>query len=111
MYDTFLQQLVQINFLPLCIIIFLIIFIWFNDVYEHQVTQMFIRPMFFLIVLIYDQSNDSNSDQYDQSRCCPENVIFLHPQTSINRVGLLLLDSAGHLAYRTNKRSHTDCVQ
>ena len=52
MYDEFLQQVVQINFLPLCIIIFLIIFIWFNDAYEHQVTEMFIKPMFFLIVLI-----------------------------------------------------------
>ena len=52
MYDSFLQELVQINFLPLCLIIFLIIFITFNDVYEHEVTQMFVRPMFLLIVLI-----------------------------------------------------------
>ncbi|MCR5204418.1 MAG: GGDEF domain-containing protein [Lachnospiraceae bacterium] len=52
MYDSFLQELVQINFLPLCIIVFLIIFIGFNDVYEHEVTRMFVRPMFFLIVLI-----------------------------------------------------------
>ena len=52
MYDSFLQELVQINFLPLCIIVFLIIFIGFNDAYEHEVTRMFIRPMFFLIVLI-----------------------------------------------------------
>ncbi len=52
MYDSFLQELVQINFLPLCIILFLIIFITFNDVYEHEVTKMFVRPMFLLIVLI-----------------------------------------------------------
>ncbi len=52
MYDEFLQQLIQINVLPLCIIIFLIIFIGFNDVYEHEVTEMFVKPLFFLIILI-----------------------------------------------------------
>ena len=52
MYDSFLQEIVQINFLPLCIIVFLIIFIGFNDAYEHEVTRMFVRPMFFLIILI-----------------------------------------------------------
>ena len=52
MYDEFLQQMVQINFLPLCIIVFLIIFIGFNDVYEHEVTVMFVKPIFFLILLI-----------------------------------------------------------
>ena len=52
MYDEFLQQLVQINFLPLCIIVFLIIFIGFNDVYEHEVTRMFIIPLLLLILLI-----------------------------------------------------------
>lgn len=58
MYDSFLQELVQINFLPLCIIVFLIIFITFNDVYEHQVTEMFIKPMFFLIILIITDNID-----------------------------------------------------
>ena len=52
MYDEFMQQLVQLNFLPLCIIVFLIIFIGFNDVYEHEVTVMFVKPIFFLILLI-----------------------------------------------------------
>ena len=52
MYNEFLQQLIQINVLPLCIIIFLIIFIGFNDVYEHEVTSMFVKPLFFLIFLI-----------------------------------------------------------
>ena len=52
MYDEFLQQLIQINVLPLCIIVFLIIFIGFNEVYEHEVTEMFVKPLFFLIILI-----------------------------------------------------------
>ena len=58
MYDPYLQELVQLNFLPLCIIIFLIIFIGFNDVYEHEVTRMFMKPMFFLIVLIIIDNAD-----------------------------------------------------
>ncbi|MBR4343862.1 MAG: GGDEF domain-containing protein [Lachnospiraceae bacterium] len=71
MYDSFLQELVQINFLPLCIIVFLIIFIGFNDAYEHEVTTMFVRPMFFLIVLII-------IDNVDYYLLEGRNVGFIH---------------------------------
>lgn len=76
MYDSFLQELVQINFLPLCIIIFLIIFIGFNDVYEHEVTRMFVKPVIFLVILII-------IDNFDYYLLEGKNVGNIHVFTAV----------------------------
>lgn len=66
MYDPFLQELVQINFLPICIIAFLGLYLWFNDAYERELTRYFIVPMILLGILVlhdnidYYLLNDSN---------------------------------------------------
>ncbi len=58
MYDTFLQELVQINFIPLCIILFLIIFLRINDPYEHELTRMFHPILMMLLLLVIDDNVD-----------------------------------------------------
>lgn len=58
MYDEFLQELVQINFLPLGIMFFLGLYLWFNDKYEHELTRYFIVPMILLLVLVIDDNID-----------------------------------------------------
>ena len=58
MYDNFLQELVQINFLPLGIMLFLGFYLWFNDSYEHELTRFFIVPMILLGVLVIDDNID-----------------------------------------------------
>lgn len=58
MYDTFLQEVVQINFLPLGIMLFLGLYLWFNDAYEHELTRFFIVPMILLAVLVIDDNID-----------------------------------------------------
>ncbi len=52
MYDTFLQQLIQINMLPLCLILFLVLFLRFNDRYEHELTVEFYPILVFILGLI-----------------------------------------------------------
>ena len=52
MYDQFLQDLVQINFLPLGIIMFLVVFLLFNYTYEQKLTRQFIPPLVLLVCLI-----------------------------------------------------------
>lgn len=58
MYNTFMQELVQINFLPFGIMLFLGFYLWFNDVYEHELTRYFIVPMLLLGVLVIDDNID-----------------------------------------------------
>ena len=58
MYDSFLQELVQINFLPLGIMLFLGLYLWFNDSYEHKLTRYFIVPVILLGVLVIDDNID-----------------------------------------------------
>lgn len=52
MYDQFLQNLVQLNFLPLGIILFLVVFLLFNYTYEQELTKQFIPPLVLLVSLI-----------------------------------------------------------
>ena len=52
MHDTFLQEVVQINFLPVCIIIFMIIFLVFNNRYEHELTRLFNPVLLMLLGLM-----------------------------------------------------------
>ena len=67
MYNTFLQELVQINFIPLCIILFLIIFLRINDPYEHELSRMFHPILLMILLLVIDDNVDyyafNNGDQ------------------------------------------------
>ncbi len=45
MYDEALQQLIQLNFIPISLILFLIVFLVINDSYEHWLTLYFIPPL------------------------------------------------------------------
>ncbi len=58
MYDTFLQELVQINMIPVCIILFLVIFLRFNDPYEHNITKLFYPILIMLLILVVDDNLD-----------------------------------------------------
>ena len=58
MYNTFLQELIQLNFLPICIILFLIGFVRYGDDYEHELTKMFVPTLVLLAVLIVDDNLD-----------------------------------------------------
>ena len=52
MYNQFLQDLVQINFLPLGIVLFLVVFLAFNHAYEEKLTRRFIAPLILLVCLV-----------------------------------------------------------
>lgn len=52
MYNQFLQDLVQINFLPIGIVLFLVVFLSFNHTYEEKLTRQFIPPLTLLVCLI-----------------------------------------------------------
>ncbi len=52
MYNEFLQEVIQLNFLPLCIILFLIVFLCFNDSFEHRLTVLFIPPLVMILMLV-----------------------------------------------------------
>ena len=52
MYNEFLQELVQLNFLPLGIVLFLVIFLQFNHTYEARLTRQFTVPLAFLVWLV-----------------------------------------------------------
>ena len=58
MFDAFLQDIVQINFIPICIIIFLIVFLAFNDAYEHELTAYFMPVLAMLFGLIITDNAD-----------------------------------------------------
>ncbi|MBR1852176.1 MAG: GGDEF domain-containing protein [Lachnospiraceae bacterium] len=58
MYNQFLQDLVQLNFLPLGIILFLVVFLLFNYTYEKELTRQFIPPLILLLCLIIDDNLD-----------------------------------------------------
>ena len=71
MYDTFLQQLIQVNMLPICLILFLVLFLRFNDPYEHELTKQFYPILAMILVLIIGDNLDYYS--YDV-----QNNGFLH---------------------------------
>ena len=52
MYDTFLQEVIQLDFLPIGIIVFLLMFLKFNDAYEHELTTRFNLPVILLLCLV-----------------------------------------------------------
>ena len=52
MYNEFLQELVQLNFLPLGIVLFLVIFLQFNHTYEAKLTRQFTVPLALLVWLV-----------------------------------------------------------
>ena len=56
MYNTFLQELIQINFIPICLVLFLILFLRINDPYEHELTQRF-YPILIMIMLLITGDN------------------------------------------------------
>ncbi len=58
MFDAFLQDIVQINFIPICIIIFLIVFLAFNNAYEHELTAYFMPVLAMLFGLIITDNAD-----------------------------------------------------
>lgn len=58
MYDTFLQELIQINMIPVCIILFLVIFLRFNDPYEHNISRLFYPILVMLLILVVDDNLD-----------------------------------------------------
>ncbi|MBO4901175.1 MAG: GGDEF domain-containing protein [Lachnospiraceae bacterium] len=58
MYDTFLQELIQINMIPVCILLFLVIFLRFNDPYEHNISKLFYPILVLLLVLVIDDNLD-----------------------------------------------------
>ena len=57
-YDQFLQNLVQLNFLPIGIILFLVVFLLFNYTYEQELTKQFVIPLVLLVCLIIDDNID-----------------------------------------------------
>ena len=52
MYDSFLQEVIQLNFLPVGIMIFLLMFLKFNDSFEHDLTTRFNLPVILLLCLV-----------------------------------------------------------
>ncbi len=52
MYDVFLQELIQVNMIPICIILFLVVFLRFNDPYEHELTKAFYPILLMLLALV-----------------------------------------------------------
>ncbi len=58
MSATILQQLLQINLIPVCLIVFLVIFLKFNDPYEHETTQLFYPLLIMIMLLVIDDNLD-----------------------------------------------------
>ncbi len=58
MYDELLQQLIQLNFLPLGIVLFLAVFIVFNYPFEKKLSQQFTLPLILLVLLVIDDNID-----------------------------------------------------
>ena len=58
MYDAFLQELIQINFLPVCVVMFLAVFLFFNHTYEADLTKRFTPLLIMLVCLIIDDNVD-----------------------------------------------------
>ena len=58
MGDGFLQEIIQLNFLPLGILLFLCLYLWFNRAYESRLSKFFFIPMILLAVLMVDDNID-----------------------------------------------------
>lgn len=97
-YNTFLQELIQINFIPICIILFLIIFLRVNDPYEHDLTQMFYPILIMIMLLIIDD----NVDYYAFNTV---KTGFLHVFTAVvgYNLRILIMLSLTQIALWTNK--------
>ena len=53
-----LQGIFQINFIPCAIVIFMLLFMLFNNAYEHKLVRLFLLPTMLLIVLIATDNVD-----------------------------------------------------
>lgn len=53
-----LQEIMQLNFLPVMVIVFLFIFIRINDPYEHNITLLFSNTLVILLLLIVSDNLD-----------------------------------------------------
>ncbi|MBP5222307.1 MAG: GGDEF domain-containing protein [Lachnospiraceae bacterium] len=58
MYNSRWLELIQLNFLPVCIVLFLGLYLWLNYIYEKELTKKFLVPMILLIILIIDDNLD-----------------------------------------------------
>ena len=58
MYDAMIQEIVQINFIPGCIIVFMIVFFVFNSPYEHELTKLFYPVLILLVGLMIADNAD-----------------------------------------------------
>ena len=58
MGDGFLQEIIELNFLPLGILLFMGLYLWFNNAYEHELTRYFLVPLILLAVLMIDDNID-----------------------------------------------------
>ena len=56
MINAFWQEVVLINFIPGCIIIFLVVFLLFNNAYEKELTKLFEPVLILLAALVIDDN-------------------------------------------------------
>ncbi len=100
MYNEFLQELVQINFIPICIILFLIIFLRINDRYEHELTRMF-HPILFMILLLVI---DDNVDYYAFNN---QDTSLMHVFTAVvgYNLRILIMIALTQVALKTNSNT------
>ena len=96
MYNPFLQDMVQLNFLPLGIILFLVVFLLFNYTYERELTRQFIPPLVLLVVLI-------GIDSLDYYLLNEQSTSLLHVSTAVfgYNIRIILMLSLIQIAART----------
>ena len=58
MQSAIFQQLLQINLIPVCLLVFLVIFLKFNDPYEHETTQRFYPVLIMIMLLVIEDNLD-----------------------------------------------------